>query len=56
MPMNVQVLLASRPAGWVEESNFRIVETPIPEPGSGQLLVKNVLKGANLGKQLVKLA
>jgi len=41
MTMNTQVLLASRPTGWVEESNFNIVETPIPKPGPGELLVKN---------------
>lgn len=41
MPTNMQVLLASRPTGWVEESNFNIVETPIPKPGPGEVLVKN---------------
>jgi NADPH-dependent curcumin reductase CurA len=41
MPSNMQVLLASRPTGWVEESNFNIVETPIPKPGPGEVLVKN---------------
>jgi NADPH-dependent curcumin reductase len=40
MPSNMQVLLASRPTGWVEESNFRIVETPIPKPEARQLLIK----------------
>jgi NADPH-dependent curcumin reductase CurA len=40
MPSNLQVLLASRPTGWVEESNFRIVETPTPKPGPNQILVK----------------
>ena len=39
---NMQVLLASRPAGWVKESDFRIVETPIPAAGAGQVLVKNL--------------
>ena len=39
---NMQVLLASRPAGWVKESDFRIVETEIPTPGDGQVLVKNL--------------
>ncbi len=38
---NLQVLLASRPTGWVEEGNFKIVETPVPEPGPGQVLVRN---------------
>jgi NADPH-dependent curcumin reductase len=42
MATNIQVQLASRPTGWVDESNFRIVETPIPKPGPGQLLVKNL--------------
>jgi NADPH-dependent curcumin reductase CurA len=41
MATNVQVLLASRPTGWVQESNFNIVETPIPKPGPGEVLVKN---------------
>ena len=38
---NLQVLLASRPTGWVEEGNFKIVEAPVPEPGPGQVLVRN---------------
>jgi NADPH-dependent curcumin reductase CurA len=42
MAANLQVQLASRPIGWVEESNFRIVESPVPKPGPGQLLVKNL--------------
>ena len=36
----MQVLLASRPTGWVEESNFRIVENPVPKAGAGEVLVK----------------
>ncbi|MGC2520949.1 MAG: NADP-dependent oxidoreductase [Burkholderiales bacterium] len=39
--MNRQVLLASRPKGPVTENNFRLVETPVPVAGDGQLLVKN---------------
>ena len=39
---NMQVLLANRPVGWVKESDFRIVETPIPTAGEGQVLVKNL--------------
>jgi NADPH-dependent curcumin reductase CurA len=42
MATNLQVQLASRPTGWVEESNFRIVESPAPKPGPGQLLVKSL--------------
>jgi len=40
MPNNLQVLLANRPEGWVKESDFSIVSTPVPAPGPGQLLVQ----------------
>ena len=40
-PMNRQVLLHSRPEGIPQAENFRIVETPIPVPGPGQVLVRN---------------
>ncbi len=39
--MNRQILLASRPHGPVTETNFRLVEQPIPTPGDGEGLVKN---------------
>jgi NADPH-dependent curcumin reductase len=39
---NRRVLLASRPAGWVCEENFRIEEGPIPQAGDGEVLVKNL--------------
>jgi NADPH-dependent curcumin reductase CurA len=35
-----QVRLKSRPSGWVDESNFEIVEVERPQIGDGQLLVK----------------
>jgi hypothetical protein len=35
---NKQVVLASRPQGQVQESNFRIVETDVPQPHEGQIL------------------
>ncbi len=41
MTTNTQVLLASRPTGWVTEDNFKIVNTPVPKPGEGQVLVRN---------------
>jgi NADPH-dependent curcumin reductase CurA len=39
---NTQVLLKSRPKGWVTEANFDIVKAPVTTPGSGQVLVKNL--------------
>ena len=36
--MNRQVLLKSRPEGEPVEGNFELVETPIPEPGEGEVL------------------
>jgi NADPH-dependent curcumin reductase CurA len=42
MAKNIQVQLASRPTGPVEESHFKIVETDVPRPGPGEVLVKNL--------------
>jgi hypothetical protein len=39
---NQRVVLASRPVGWVTEDNFRIEAAPIPKPGEGEVLVKNL--------------
>jgi NADPH-dependent curcumin reductase CurA len=39
---NQRVLLASRPLGAVSEANFRIDEAPLPEPGEGEVLVRNL--------------
>ncbi len=41
MPANTQILLDHRPADKVSPANFRIVETPVPAPGPGQLLVRH---------------
>ena len=41
MTTNMQVLLASRPTGWVTEENFKITSTPVPKPADGQILVRN---------------
>jgi len=38
---NRQVLLARRPDGWVSESDFRVVDAPLPAPGEGQVLIRN---------------
>jgi NADPH-dependent curcumin reductase CurA len=40
--VNRRWLLASRPAGVVGEENFRWSEEPIPVPGEGQVLVRNL--------------
>ncbi len=41
MTMNKQWLLASRPQGEASAENFRLVETPVPEIGDGEVLVRN---------------
>ena len=43
MNINRQWLLAKRPNGFVTRENFEYVECQIPEPASGQILVKNLL-------------
>jgi NADPH-dependent curcumin reductase len=39
---NLQVLLANRPTGWVQERDFRLVETELASPGEEEVLVKNL--------------
>lgn len=41
MTTNKQWLLASRPTGEPVPANFRLVETPLPEIGPGEVLVRN---------------
>lgn len=36
-----RVVLASRPSGAVRPENFRLEKVPVPEPGEGQVLVRN---------------
>ncbi|WP_405975714.1 NADP-dependent oxidoreductase [Streptomyces sp. NBC_00988] len=38
-----EIQLASRPDGWPTHDNFRLVETELPDPGPGQLLVRNTV-------------
>ena len=40
--MNRQITLASRPVGMPTPANFAQVETPIPQPGPGELLLRNL--------------
>ena len=39
---NQRIVLASRPEGWVTESNFRLESAPLPQPQEGEILVKNL--------------
>jgi NADPH:quinone reductase len=38
--VNRQITLAERPVGMPKETDFRLVESPIPEPGAGEALVQ----------------
>jgi NADPH-dependent curcumin reductase CurA len=38
---NLQVLLDHRPTDKVSSANFRVVETPVPTPGPGEVLVRH---------------
>ena len=40
--INTRILLAARPTGYPEISDFEIDETPIPAPGSGEILVRTL--------------
>jgi NADPH-dependent curcumin reductase CurA len=41
LPSNLQVLLDHRPTDKVSPANFRIVETPVPTTGPGEVLVRH---------------
>ena len=40
--VNRQVLLVARPAGIPDSEHFKVVEGPLPVPGDGQVLVRNL--------------
>ena len=40
--INRQVILAARPEGLPKESDFRLQETPLPQPGAGEALVRSL--------------
>jgi len=42
MPMNQQILLYSRPDGVARAENFRLVETALPQPAEGQVLLRHL--------------
>lgn len=39
---NRQILLAKRPKGWPDDSTFRLIESPIPNPGDGEVLIRTI--------------
>lgn len=41
-PLNRQFVLAQRPQGAIDQDTFRYQETPLGEPGPGQVLVRNM--------------
>ena len=40
--MNRQILLAARPVGFPKDSDFNLVESPVPTAGDGQILVRSI--------------
>src|SRR6202048_4051217 len=42
MPMNRQILLAARPEAAPGPQHFPLAETPVPQPGDGELLLKTL--------------
>jgi hypothetical protein len=42
MAHNKAWTLASYPTGWVTEENFKLLESPVPSPKDGEVLVKNL--------------
>ena len=38
--LNRRIVLAQRPTGWPQETDFRLEEAPVPEPGEGEILVR----------------
>jgi NADPH-dependent curcumin reductase CurA len=40
--MNKQIVLAARPTGFPKDSDFKLVESPIPTAADGQILVRSI--------------
>lgn len=42
MAMNRRITISARPVGAVKESDFRLLELPVPQAGPGQVLVRTI--------------
>jgi NADPH-dependent curcumin reductase CurA len=42
MPVNRQIILAARPVGMPKESDFRLIESPLPHLGAGEVLTRSL--------------
>jgi NADPH-dependent curcumin reductase CurA len=40
--LNRQITLAARPVGMPKESDFRMIESPVPSPGDGEVLLRSL--------------
>ncbi len=40
--INRQITLAARPANYPTESDFNLIESPVPQPGEGEVLVRTI--------------
>jgi len=40
--INHRIILAARPDGVPKKNDFRLVETPVPEPGKGEVVVRSI--------------
>ncbi|MBE9375242.1 NADP-dependent oxidoreductase [Saccharopolyspora sp. HNM0983] len=43
MNNGLEIRLAARPQGWPTRETFDVAEVPVPEPGPGQMLVRNLV-------------
>jgi NADPH-dependent curcumin reductase CurA len=51
---NRQSLLARRPHGAIQDSNFNFVETDTPTPGEGEVLVRNLMRERKMQRSSVR--
>src|SRR5687767_11591328 len=47
-----EVQLIEYPRGEVRPAHFRVVEAPVPEPGTGEVLVRNTFTSVDPGMRL----